>query len=148
MAASRTTRKFRKQSKNTRRKGGKRGPPASRSGSTQTFLSHNIKNNNCNPRVHKYYQNAWNNFQKETNNKEINDKLIENALPEDREKSAKLKNFYKNAKKHEIGPQLDDDIFIDYNEGDSCQKKNLRCKINLSKLHGKKGGKKHHLEIH
>jgi hypothetical protein len=112
MAASRTTRKFRKQMRKTRRKGGKRGPPSS---SAQTFQLHDSTKNRCNPSRQEYYRRAWNDFQKRDNYRKINNELIKKASTEDNENYAKLRDLYKKTKKNKKGPQLDD-ILIDYDE--------------------------------
>lgn len=136
MAASRTTRKFRKQMRKTRRKGGKRGPPSRRSSSAQTFQLHDSTKNKCNPSRQEYYRRAWNDFQKRDNYRKINE-LIKKASTEDNENYAKLRDLYKKTKKNKKnkkGPPLDD-ILIDYDEpktrgkvtcleGDSPREKN------------------------
>jgi hypothetical protein len=152
MAASRTTRKFRKEMRKTRRKGGKRGPPSS---SAQTFQLHDSSKYKCNPSKFKYYKDELHKFQKGDNYKKIK-KFIENASTEDQSKYAELNKLYKNTKKQKELPL--DDIFIDYDEpktrgkvtcfeGDSPPHKKIPPKrrsseIDLSKLYGKKGGKK------
>lgn len=161
MAASRTTRKFRKEMRKTRRKGGKRGPPSS---SAQTFQLHDSSKYKCNPSKFKYYKDQLHKFQKGDNYKKIK-KFIENASTEDQSKYAELNKLYKNTKKQKELPLddifIEDDIFIDYYdepkprgkvtcfEGDSPPHKKIPPKrrssevdFDLSKLYGKKGGKK------